>query len=335
MILILNKPVNYHHSADTVEEFEKAILSSTYVPETIFPASSKLADLAFLNWRFLTKFKIHYTPLSYLNFNKFRKPDNIPHYFTVLMGSDFRKCLPSFMLPVHKSFYMFDAWPSAHDLICQFVDHFKVDHAFISSSQAAGRLNAMLGKQRFYWISEGINPDEYRFCNYNDKNIDVLSFGRQFAEYHYKINEPLQSHNKVYLFARTKETKTYPLFKSRESFTDALSRSKVSICVPSSISNPKRAGEIETMTIRYLQSMISKCLIVGHAPEEMISLFKYNPVVEIDMDNAGSQIMDILSDYPSYFDLIETNYRNVIEGHTWRHRWEKILNITGNNNFNG
>jgi hypothetical protein len=330
MIIILNKPINYHHSADTVEEFEKAILSSGQVQETIYPSASGLSDLAFHHWRFLTKYKIPYTPLSYLNFNKFKNPDNIPHYFTILMGADFRKCLPRFMLPVRKSIYMFDAWPSAHDLIRQFVNHFGVEYTFLSSSQAVERLNTMSGKSRFYWIPEGINPSEYRFCQYNDKTIDVLAFGRQYTMYHDKIKGPLESNNKVYLNARTENTKTIPLFKSRDEFTGALSRSKVSVCVPSSLSNPVRAGDIETMTIRYLQSMVSKCLIVGHAPEEMITLFGYNPVVEIDMNNAGSQIIDILSDYSSYFGLIEKNYINTLTGHTWEHRWQKITTILNN-----
>jgi hypothetical protein len=329
MIIILNKPINYHHSADTVEEFEKAILLSNKVQETIYPSTSGLSDIAFHQWRFLTKYKIPHTPLSYLNYNKFKNPENIPLYFTILMGADFRKCLPRFMLPVRKSIYMFDAWPSAHELIKQFVHHFGVEHAFLSSSQAVERLNTMVGKSLFYWIPEGINPSEYRFCQYSDKTIDVLAFGRQYTMYHDKIKGLLQSNNKVYLNARTENTKTFPLFKSRDEFTNALSRTKVSVCVPSSISNPVRAGDIETMTIRYLQSMVSKCLIVGHAPGEMIRLFGYNPLVEIDLDNAGSQIIDILSDYSSYFALIEQNYRNVIENHTWGHRWRNILDILG------
>jgi hypothetical protein len=327
MILILNKPLNYHHSADIVDEFEKAILKSDVVPETKFPSSLRLSDLAFQNWRFLSKCGIAYTPLSYLDFNKKRVSKNIPQYFTIMMGAEFRKCLPYYMRSARKSIYMFDAWPSAHLLIRDFVNHFGVEHVFLSSSQSVKLLNSMPGKSKFFWVPEGINTWEYSYSEYSGKDIDVLAFGRQFKEYHDKISVPLQSNNKVYLFAKTEGTKTFSLFPARKDFTDALARSKVSICVPSSITNPQRAGDIETMTVRYLQSMVSKCLIVGHAPEEMISLFGYNPVVEIDMKNAGSQILEILSNYDSYFELIERNYLNVLAAHTWKHRWQQILAI--------
>ena len=54
--------------------------------------------------------------------------------------------------------------------------------------------------------------------------------------------------------------------RRRDAFIDGLARSRVSICVPSSVTHPERAGDIETMTIRYLQSMVSKCVVLGRAP---------------------------------------------------------------------
>jgi spore maturation protein CgeB len=93
------------------------------------------------------------------------------------------------------------------------------------------------------------------------------------------------------------------------------------------MTHPERAENIETMTVRYLQSMASKCLILGKAPEEMIDLFGYNPVIEVDMNEPVKQIIDLLNHFEEYIPLIEKNYSVVIKQHTWQNRWEKIQDI--------
>jgi len=77
--------------------------------------------------------------------------------------------------------------------------------------------------------------------------------------------------------------------------------------------------------------MASKCLIVGSAPTEMIELFGYNPVVQLDIGNAGNHLMDILNRYESYQDLIERNYLNLAKYHTWEHRWMSVLDVINTN----
>ena len=79
--------------------------------------------------------------------------------------------------------------------------------------------------------------------------------------------------------------------------------------------------------MRYLQSMASKCLILGHAPAEMIKLFGYNPVIEIDWDHAEEQIEDILQHFHLHIPLIERNYKAVLANHTWVHRFHQIKKI--------
>ena len=127
-----------------------------------------------------------------------------------------------------------------------------------------------------------------------------------------------------------RKQKSVIIFPTRKQFVDGLARSKISICVPSSITHPSRSGEIETMTTRYLQSMIAKCLIVGKAPKELITLFGYNPVIEIDMNNPVQQLQLIFENFSNYIPLIENNFDTVIKHHTWRHRWDKIKSILVN-----
>ena len=66
---------------------------------------------------------------------------------------------------------------------------------------------------------------------------------------------------------------------------------------------------------------------LGHAPAEMIELFGYNPVVEIDMVSPVEQIMEILADYPAWQPLIEKNYETVRTLHTWDQRWRRMAEV--------
>jgi len=78
------------------------------------------------------------------------------------------------------------------------------------------------------------------------------------------------------------------------------------------------------MTIRYLQSMIAKCLVVGCIPEDMKELFDYSPVVEIDRNDPVGQLDALLKSYDNYRPLIERNYREVLEKHDWKHRMIEV-----------
>jgi hypothetical protein len=78
------------------------------------------------------------------------------------------------------------------------------------------------------------------------------------------------------------------------------------------------------MTWRYLQSMASKCLILGKVPDEMRQLFDYCPIVEIDVDDPEGQLRQVLSEYMSYLPLIERNYAFVEKSHQWPNRIEMM-----------
>ncbi len=321
MRLILNKSDKYHPSRDTVKEFEKIIISDPQV-QTAIPANEKVSKLSYSQWRLMNKMGIASNPISHLyRFESKRNYTKFFNYFVVIMGCEFHKCLPHFQHPGSKSIYMFDAWAEDHDMIKQFVKHFKVENLFLSSSQATESLRNSVGQTKVNWIPEGINPEEYNYYPYERKDIDVLAFGRKYDQYHDKIENHLKGQQIKYVFPKSPGKVIFP---SRELFIDGLARSKISICFPSNITHPERAGDMETMTIRYLQSMVSKTLILGKAPEEMISLFGYDPVIEVDMRDPANQVKEILSNYPEYIGLIEKNYSNVLKDHTWRKRWQAI-----------
>lgn len=185
-------------------------------------------------------------------------------------------------------------------------------------------MNALVNKNLFHYVPEGVDPLVFRYARYEAKDIDVLALGRKYDRYHERILPALQRYDRTYLY---EVLKGHIIFPDRQGLIDGLARTKISICVPGSITHPERSGHVETMTMRYLQSMASKCLIVGHAPSEMIKLFGYNPVLEIDWDHAEDQIEDILQHFHFHIPLIERNYKEVLANHTWTHRFHQIKKI--------
>jgi len=323
--LILNPKNMDHVSSDTVNEFEQSILSE-YI-YNVLPVFSNifLKHIGILLWRLLNKYNKRVKWIRLLNkLITINFHTNIC-YVCVLMGTNWNKCFPYFFSNSRKSIYLFDAWTNQHSNINTFLDSiYNINFVFISSRQAVQALQAINKKQKFYWIPEGIKKDIYKYYPYQKKDIDVLSFGRKYEQHHTLIVDELKNQNKIYLYEKIKGEIIFP---TRDSFVDGLARTKISICVPSNITHPERAGEIETMTIRYLQSMVSKCLILGHAPNEMIELFGYNPVIEIDMENPVKQILSILNNFDKHIPLIEKNFNIVLKNHTWQHRWAKMLEI--------
>lgn len=306
-------------SETVIREFEKAIADTNSV-RVINADAYFVSRFLFRLWKPESVFRLSRLPLKILNQLVYRNPKN---YFVVLMGPRFPKCFPYFLRNGRKAVFLFDAWPSYYPYITRFINDFKVDYVFVSSEQSAWNLNRIIGKKNVYWIPEGVNPGDYQFLPVENRDIDVLSFGRKYEDFHNKIAEPLMQEKINYLYSSANEK----IFNNTESFIEGLSRTKISICFPTSLTHPQRAGNIETMTNRYLQSMASKCLVLGKAPDEMIRLFGYNPVVDADFNHPVQQIKDILDNFGQYTELIEKNYRNVVMNHAWINRWEKISEI--------
>ena len=325
MKLIVNNKINSHVSNDTVKELENTILSDSFKPKTT-PRNPLFVNLLYYTYYLIIK--IGYLPSNTKKKRQLKKNKNVEHHlFAVLMGFDVKKWLTGCSKSRFRSIYLFDALPGVHNKIIHFVKFFRINNVFVSSSKATEILNKKLGVNQFHWIPEGINPQEYKYYTPYEKNIDVIAIGRKYDSYHDRIRHFLEDNNKIYLYEKTKGKLIFP---SRTEFIEGIARSKISICVPSNITHPERSGNIETMTIRYLQSIVSKCLILGHAPEEMVKLFGYNPVIEINLANPVEQIDYILKNYNDYLPLIEKNFQIVIQYHTWENRWNQIKMIIGN-----
>ena len=312
--LLLDPLGEYHVSLDTIAEFEEAMCCDPRVHAV--RSSRAVAKASARLLRLLTR--------MHLGLPAARATHSTRDCLVVLMSVDIRRCLPYFLLPGRKSVYLMDAWPNTHESIKDLVRTFSVNHLFISSSMAVERLKGDLPRCTVTWVPEAIEPKKYRYFPNADKDIAVLQLGRKYDKLHEAILPILEENGTAYLYEKVKGKIIFP---TREAFVNGLARTKISICVPSNITHPDRSGDIETLSVRYLQSMASKCLVVGHAPAELVSLFGYNPVVEIDMADPAGQILSLLEDFDAHASLIERNYTTVAQHHTWHHRWEMMAGL--------
>ncbi|EOR92914.1 hypothetical protein ADIARSV_4002 [Arcticibacter svalbardensis MN12-7] len=169
------------------------------------------------------------------------------------------------------------------------------------------------------WVPETINPDNFKVKPWEQRSVNILSFGRSYMKYHNVIEKGCKQNHIRYMYQERNDKTDVAVqglkqnlqFPTQESFIDGLANAQICICFPRSLTHPDLAGNVSTLTIRYLQAMASKCLIIGSAPQEVQYLLDYNPVIEVDWNNPVEQIKSILKNPSDYKALIEKNYAAV------------------------
>lgn len=116
-----------------------------------------------------------------------------------------------------------------------------------------------------------------------------------------------------------------------EELFEALADSKITIALTKNFTDPQIGAGVETLTQRYWENMLSRIVMVGHAPQELIDLIGYNPVVEIPVDeNANQQfvskIKDILSHLDDYQELVDKNRMIALKMAPWEIRMREVKN---------
>lgn len=314
-VTLVSTRIAPHVSFDEIKEFESACISSgqfkvarglphvvliRYVARCLYILSTALQALVSrlpAQPKDLYVLSIGYVSSHYAVYKSFP-------YFTLSRG---KRCL-----------WMYDAWPSKWGAIARFIRRYGVALLMCSSRQATHHLQSLaISGCRVEWVPEAVTVANYRTKPHADRRIDILQLGRKWNWYH-EIIKPFCDQMRITYKYEKMEGEL--IFKTRSDFICGLSDSKISICVPASLTHPIRSGGLETMTWRYLQSIASKCLLLGHAPKEMLELFGYNPVVEIDTSDPTGQINDILQHYDRYMPLIDKNYSHVCQRHQWSNR---------------
>lgn len=291
------------------KEFEKAGVS---------PILNTQNDIEILAAKAISKLRL------VRNFNCF---SNSP-VFVGLMGFSESRTLPfSYWTDIIP--YCFDCWPPQYNRWVSFFKRHRVRLAFFSARQSAAYFSQAIPEMVSVWLPEATNPFEYRpSIPLVNRDIDVLELGRKHELYHVRITSLLERSQFSHKYVKRMGMAVFP---GKTGFVEGLGSSKISICFPCSETNPERAVGVETVTHRYFESLASKCLLLGHAPQELIDLFGYNPVIEVEWRFEFEQINAVLRNLASYQEFVERNYIRLLEVGTWECRIAEVIREVSNN----
>lgn len=224
---------------------------------------------------------------------------------------------------------LWDVWPSKWPVLYKDLKLFDCKVVFVTVRAVAEKINKEL-PIKAYWVPEGIDVCVYnKGSNLEDRTNTVLELGRQKKDYHIVLQK-LNNSGKLVNYSASK---TLPngmldvdnlLFKTNEEMIRCLPTYKIMICFPQTDTNPERAGDVETLTQRYWEAMLCRCVLVGRAPQELIDFIGYNPVIDVDWRNPELQIMGILDDVSSYQPLVDKNYEIATRKASWDNRIQLI-----------
>lgn len=214
--------------------------------------------------------------------------------------------------------YIWDCWPNTWKRVLCVLRILNIKVCFISSSLVCKELSLKDSNIQFIFIPEGIDVSLYMKGNLLIyRSIDVLELGRKHPYYHEKI----QKMDEVNLYYNRDGNLVFPTFKS---LVNGLSDTKVVICFPRSDTHKNVAGNIETLTQRYWECMLSRCLIVGRAPFELINLIGYNPVIDVIWGQEYEQLKDILNHINRYQEFVDKNYEIALRYASWDKRVDEM-----------
>lgn len=218
--------------------------------------------------------------------------------------------------------WIFDAWPNLWDRIERVCRRQRVRLAFFSARQSADHFREKLGIDAV-WMPEACHADFFDpSLPLRDRPTDVLELGRKHDAYHDAITPLLADIRKTHLYERVKGQVIFPTDADmRTGFNNA----KISVCFPSSITHPARSGHVETVTLRYFESMAAKCLILGHCPAELRDIMGFDPVIAADMADPAGQIRHILEHIDDYQGVVDHSHAAVLERGTWDVRTRQLL----------
>ena len=222
--------------------------------------------------------------------------------------------------------FIWDCWPKYFDKTCDWFKRHEVRTAIFTSSQTAERMRERFPEMNILWCPEGIDTSLYsEGKELKNREIDILEFGRSNrkvfkAELPSSIRHVCTMQNGKYIFTNE---------ELRQSMGDA----KVTITLPRSITQPDMAGDIETLTQRYWECMLTRMVMVGHAPKELVDFIGYNPVIEIDTENPNGQINDILQHLADYRDLTNKNREVALKKGDWTVRMQGVMDFLKGNGY--
>lgn len=225
---------------------------------------------------------------------------------------------------------LWDVWPSTWFQMQHDFQRFGVKTVIVTARSVANMINEEMAEIKALWVPEGIDISH---CHRGDvlanRPYEVLEMGRQMKRYHSLLSDMYHdgSLQKWTTSIITKDGTLSPgklVFPDSESLYREMPKYKIMICFPQCDTNPFRGGNVETLTQRYWEAMLSGCLMIGRAPQELIELIGYNPVIDVDWELPKQQLQGIIENVEQYQELADRNYYTATKFAPWCNRMEII-----------
>lgn len=219
--------------------------------------------------------------------------------------------------------YCWDVWEPHWETWVRRLRPLRPPAVFVTAAQSARFLSERLPHSRVIHA-----PEATRMSGYSPgrplaaRTIGVLELGRRYQVWHEAVREAVSRAERPHLYSRWSSQLVFP---DEVALRSGLSDTIVSVCFPSSLTHPRRAGRVETMTHRYLESIASGCLVIGHAPPELVELMGFNPVIEADWSAPADQVLGILAEPDRWQDTADTALRRLREVGDWSVRVRGVL----------
>ena len=213
---------------------------------------------------------------------------------------------------------IWDCWPIHFEKTCQWFVKHNVKTAIFTSSQTADNMRRRFPEMKILTITEGINTSVFKnnYKRIKEKEINLFEISTLRRSY-FKKKYPIE-YSKLCNISPTRST------KSDEDFRSVLFDTKVTIMFPRCDTRPQIAGNIETLTQRYWECMLSGMIMVGRAPKELIDLIGYNPVLDLNRENEIEHVEDIIKHAEDYQELVDKNRKTALSMADWSLRIEKM-----------
>lgn len=227
---------------------------------------------------------------------------------------------------------IWDCWEQYDAKVVRWMKRHRVRRAIFTSGISAKRIKALLPDLDVLVITEGIDTENYPAGKkLKDRSLDVFNYGRMPKW----VNEDK-------LLGNIGNVRI-----SDSEFFECLQNAKITVAVPRSDVD---SSCHETLTQRYWEAMLSRIVMVGRAPKELIDLIGYDPVVELkeftkqqdpclrnEADASTKrqqaayvntpviqQINEILLHIEDYQELVNRNRETALKFGNWESRVEKI-----------
>ena len=226
---------------------------------------------------------------------------------------------------------VWDCWPKYFEKMCNWLQKHQIRTAIFTSSQTAEKIQKLFPFMNILYCPEAVDTSLYaEGKQLTERDIDLLEFGRHSNVYVRSarsdaslVKNANEKVNTSFKYVCTKVNGKFVF--TNEQLYAAMGDAKITVALPRSITQSEVAGDIETLTQRYWENMLSRIVMVGHAPKELVDLIGYNPVIELDMENHSDQIHDILSNISGYQELVDKNRETALRLGDWTLRMKQAM----------